>query len=274
MAAPTPFIIVTFTLLLGATFTTTITHAAEPTVQFSYKGANGPDKWGRLCPQFSTCLTGKLQSPVNIWTKHTVLNKNLKPLARFYHPANATLIDNGFNVGVRYEGDVGVLEIDDKNYTLKQMHWHSPSEHRIDGVQYPAELHLVHIADDGSVTVVAILYRYGHPDPLVSKIQKGLDKLAMEVHAGHEEAQIHFRPMDTKLVKKKTSKYYRYRGSFTTPPCTEKVIWNILGKVRSISKEQVAALKAPLNWECKNNSRPVQLLNGRHIERYDEHSNN
>jgi carbonic anhydrase len=37
---------------------------------------------------------------------------------------------------LHYEGNCGVLIVDGKNYTFKQMHWHSPSEHQIDGVQY------------------------------------------------------------------------------------------------------------------------------------------
>lgn len=37
---------------------------------------------------------------------------------------------------VHFEGHVGTLDVDGKNYDLKQMHWHSPSEHRLNGVQY------------------------------------------------------------------------------------------------------------------------------------------
>lgn len=164
-----------------------------------------------------------------------------------------------------------MLLVDGKNYSFKQMHWHSPSEHHIDGIQwathilslslslrrycletnlaktvnfspwsaiewvkddkglgiracpaswalqksfdpvtpqeivassfsstrvcelwsieakgtkkeewklicfmiecrFPAELHLVHKASDGNFAVVAILYRFGDPDPLISKV--------------------------------------------------------------------------------------------------------
>lgn len=37
---------------------------------------------------------------------------------------------------VRYPDHSGGLIIDDKMYTLKQMHWHAPSEHRINGFRY------------------------------------------------------------------------------------------------------------------------------------------
>ncbi|KAF8403300.1 hypothetical protein HHK36_011402 [Tetracentron sinense] len=251
-------------LLLAASLT-----EQSQIIPFSYSGATGPDKWGSLSPNFSSCSTGKFQSPVNIVKKEVVLKQKLEPLTGDYHPANATLINNGFNIEVKYDEGVGVLIIDGKNYSLQQMHWHSPSEHRINGVQYSLELHLVHLADDGSISVVSILYKYGNPDPLLSQIKEELDEMAKEVSAGNEEARIPVGIMRIKQTKRKTRKYYRYIGSLTTPPCTGNVIWTILGKVRSVSEEQVAALKAPLDWPYKNNFRPLQPLNGRQIQLYD-----
>ncbi|PIN16814.1 Carbonate dehydratase [Handroanthus impetiginosus] len=107
---------------------------SEP-IEFTYSGATGPDKWGSLDPKFWMCANGKSQSPINIVTTKVVLNKNLKPLIRSYDSENVTLVNNKFNVGVRYPDHSGSLIIDNKVYTLKQMHWHAPSEHRIDGQQ-------------------------------------------------------------------------------------------------------------------------------------------
>ncbi|KAL3839275.1 hypothetical protein ACJIZ3_023866 [Penstemon smallii] len=150
---------------------------------------------------------------------------------------------------MKYPDKSGEMILYGKVYNLKQMHWHAPSEHRIDGKQFAAELHLVHIADDGSVSVIAILFDYGRPDPLVAKLE---DKVKR-----HEEAPVTVGPFHPEELRKRTHKYYRYVGSFSTPPCTENVIWSILGKVRSISREQVG-----------NNNRPCQPLNGRHVELY------
>jgi carbonic anhydrase len=41
-------------------------------------------------------------------------------------------------------------------------------------------------------------------------------------------------------------------------------------QVRTISKEQLEALRAPLGDDYKQNSRPVQSLKGRTIELYNE----
>ncbi|KAD3068283.1 hypothetical protein R6Q59_017633 [Mikania micrantha] len=243
--------------------------------QFSYLGPSGPQKWGNLSPTYSACSNGKFQSPVNIVKSKCVTGRHLKPLDIEYNVAvNATLVDNLFNVAMKYDENAGVFRLNGKNYSLIQMHWHSPSEHHLDGLQYDAELHLVHKAVDDEISVIAILYRYGHPDPLLSKIQSKLAQLMKVVHSSsHEQPQIPIGTITTKQIRKHTRKYYRYVGSFSTPPCTEGVIWNILGKVRSISRDQVNALKAPLIFGCKSNSRPVQPLHGRHIELYDDEMN-
>lgn len=260
--------ILVLSLLIAGASTFKLDHNAP---LFTYSGSTGPAKWGRLSPDYYKCSSGKVQSPVNIKKDEVVRNKKLKPLTRDYRPANATLINNGFNIGIHFEESAGVLDVDGKSYTLKQMHWHSPSEHRINGVQYPAELHLVHRSDDGNLSVVAILFKYSdHPDPLLSKVKVKVHELAKDVWAGDEEAHIPLGTLNLKQLRKRTRKYYRYIGSLTTPPCSETVIWNILGKVRCISKEQVEAIKAPLHSPYKNNSRPCQLLNGRKIELYDE----
>ncbi|KAE9465576.1 hypothetical protein C3L33_02504, partial [Rhododendron williamsianum] len=133
------------------------------------------------------------------------------------------------------------------------------------------ELHLVHKASDGGFSVVAVLYKLGHPDPIVAKVQRKLSELEKEVRSRHEVvAQVAVGTFETQKLKRHPHKYYRYGGSLTTPPCSESVIWHVLAKVRSISREQVEALDAPLESTCKRNCRPVQPLNGRRVELFDD----
>ncbi|KAI4318824.1 hypothetical protein MLD38_032489 [Melastoma candidum] len=238
---------------------------------YSYVGEKGPASWGKLDPSFSTCASGKIQSPVDIVRDQAVVNKSLAPLTRECHPSNATLVNNGFVIGVLFEdGRAGGMMLNGKNYALKQLHWHSPSEHTLDSTQYPLELHLVHSAPDGSLAVIAILYDYGQADPFLAKITNQLKELAQDSCSADEESHIPLGVISIRQVKRGTRKYYRYVGSLTSPPCTEQVTWSILGKVRSVGKEQVELLKAPLGADYKNNSRPVQELEGRKIELYTE----
>lgn len=269
MAPPFSSIFVVSLLFLGL-FVQAHGHGVQ-SATFTYEGSHGPQKWGSLSPSYAACSNGKLQSPVDISKDHSVFGKELQTLARKYSIANATLTNNGFNIGVHFwENSGGTAIIDGKNYILRQLHWHSPAEHRLNGEQYAAELHLIHQAEDGTLSVIAILLQIGEPEPLLAKIQDKLVELANEKCGGDEVAHVALGDLDTKHLRKKTRKYYRYIGSLTTPPCTENVIWNVLGKVRTISQQQLEALKAPLDPVYKNNARPVQPLNGRKIEIYDE----
>ncbi|KAK7345333.1 hypothetical protein VNO77_15935 [Canavalia gladiata] len=236
---------------------------------FSYVGPNGPDNWGSLSPSFAACSNGKAQSPVDLLKIHIVLNKELKSLDRNYLPTNATLVNNKFNIGVHFEGKVGDININGKNYSLKQLHWHSPAEHRANGRIHEAELHLVHLTEDNNnIAVVAVLYNLGDPDPIISQIEDKLVELVKETRAGNENVQIALGTFDVQEINRRSQRYYRYLGSLTTPPCKEGVIWNILGKVRTLSKEQLELLKAPLGPQFQHNARPLQQFNGRKIEMY------
>jgi carbonic anhydrase len=66
-----------------------------------------------------------------------------------------------------------------KNFTLKQVQWHNPSEHRINKEQFSAEMHLVHRAANNHFSIVSALYQYGAPDSnFLSKMKEKLDQLA------------------------------------------------------------------------------------------------
>lgn len=236
--------------------------------KFGYTGSIGPNHWGSLSPNFTRCSKGTKQSPVDIRTDEVVYNPELEPLHRDYTAANATLVDNIFNIALRYEDAAGTVQIDGKKYKLKQMHWHSPSEHTINGQRFAVELHLVHSSDDGNITVVAFLYRFGRPDPFLLQIQDKLAELYAEGCRAEKGAPVPAGVVSMWSLRRHAHMYYRYVGSLTTPPCTENVVWNILGKVRDMTMEQAAALMAPLEEGYRHNNRPTQPLDGRTVQLY------
>ncbi|URD90909.1 bifunctional monodehydroascorbate reductase and carbonic [Musa troglodytarum] len=255
---------------LGIASLLLVSAGAHDFIQFGYGGANGPDQWGSLSSEFQLCSRGQHQSPINIVKNATVYNQNLGPLNRDYVSTKASLVNNGFSIELRYDESAGKAVVDGKNYSLTQMIWHSPSEHLIDGERFPVELQLIHKSDDGCIAVVAILYQYGHPDAFLLQIKDEMEKLAMEQCSADQESQIALGVVQTRALKRRTRKYFRYVGSLTTPPCTETVTWNILGKVREMTKEQANLLQAPLSQKYRYNARPVQPLNGRSVQLFDE----
>ena len=48
-------------------------------------------------------------------------------------------------------------------YSMQQFHFHTPSEHRLNGIDYPMEVHFVHYGPAGSsqLAVIGAFIRYG-----------------------------------------------------------------------------------------------------------------
>ncbi|KAF3792732.1 Alpha carbonic anhydrase 1 [Nymphaea thermarum] len=86
--------------------------------------------------------------------------------------------------------------------------------------------------------------------------------MANETCSEDEDVEIPVGQVKTRSMSRGTRKYYRYVGSLTTPPCTE--------NVRQLSKDQAKMIKSPLGMAYKNNSRPLQPLNGRKVQLYNE----
>ncbi|KAG2329168.1 hypothetical protein Bca52824_000348 [Brassica carinata] len=263
-------LIIKLCLLAMAPLCTAAANAQTQGIGFGYRGRNGPKQWGRLNPHYTECSVGKLQSPIDIQRTQTFYNSTLEPLHRDYYTTNATLVNHVCNVAMFFAEGAGDVVINNKNYTLLQMHWHTPSEHHLHGVQYAAELHMVHQAKDGSFAVVASLFKIGSEEPFLSQMKDKLVKLKEERLKGNQTAQVEVGKINTRHIERKTRKYFRYFGSLTTPPCSENVSWTILGKVRSMSKEQVELLRSPLDISYKKNARPCQPLNGRRVEMFHE----
>ncbi|PKA65398.1 Bifunctional monodehydroascorbate reductase and carbonic anhydrase nectarin-3 [Apostasia shenzhenica] len=175
-----------------------------------------------------------------------------------------------FNEGASY------ITQDGNNYTLKQLHWHAPSEHTMNHKKFPLELHLVHKSEDGSISVAAILYDFGKPDPFISQVLTAWMQLKDVVtRLGADRlAELPVDRVKMKALKRRTRWLFEYMGSLTTPPCSENVTWHVFGKVRKVTYDQVALIRSPLTHEFQHNSRPTQPLNGRAVELYDQRKHN
>ncbi|CAK8571440.1 unnamed protein product [Lathyrus sativus] len=256
------------TILLLSTTTWTIAEEVEDEHEFDYiKGSKkGPSHWGDLKKEWKACKNGRMQSPIDMSNHRVRRVSNLGKLKKNYKAQNATLKNRGHDIQVKWEGDAGSININGTNYFLHQAHWHSPSEHTINGRRYDMEVHMVHESSKrkgkSKIAVVGLLYKMGRPDPLLTKLSKYI-KGMVDIEAERSIGVIE--PFKIKFDGKK---YYRYIGSLTIPPCTEGVIWTIDRKIRSVSRAQIKLFRKAVHDHAERNVRPIQLLNKREIQLY------
>ncbi|KAF3441798.1 hypothetical protein FNV43_RR15713 [Rhamnella rubrinervis] len=254
-----------------------ISHLASVTAQevedeseFDYRRGSekGPGKWGELKKEWAACKNGGMQSPIDLSNRRVKIIPKLGMLKNSYQPGNATLKNRGHDISLQWEmGKAGSIYLNGSEYLLQQCHWHSPSEHTINGRRYDMELHMVHMSQDTSVkhkiAVVGLLYKIGPPDAFLSKLMGHVTPMSDEKE-GKNMGMIN--PQEIKLGGKK---YYRYMGSLTVPPCTEGVVWTLNKKLSTVSREQVNLLREAVHDYAEENARPVQALNSREIHFYD-----
>ena len=227
---------------------------------WTYEGEKGPQFWGKLDPEFSLCADGPNQSPIDIAKTSPAslpkLRANFSPakLQIVHHEHMADEINNGHTIQVNYsEGDT--LTIGDSSYELIQFHFHSPSEHTLQGKHYPMEVHFVHKSASGALAVVGVFIEKGAHNAAFDPIWLNLPaQKGVESHFEHVKVNV-----DDLLPH--SHKSYRYDGSLTTPPCSEGVKWIVMKSPIHLSAEQIGKFTALV----EGNNRPVQPLRNRVI---------
>ncbi|HEY2547795.1 MAG TPA: carbonic anhydrase family protein [Candidatus Acidoferrum sp.] len=223
--------------------------------EFSYSGANGPKAWGNLTRAYYSCKYGHMQSPINIWGA----SREVLPAIQFeYKDTPLRIIDNGHTIQVNYPLGSWIT-VGETRYELRQFHFHHPSEEHINGEAYDMTLHLVHQNSEGQLAVVAVLLRHGTPNATIQKIWDNLPRIR------GKEQEISSVTINAAALLPQTTGYYTYRGSLTTPPCTEGVTWFVLKTPAEISSGQVTAFAKVY----PHNARPIQPKGLRVISQSD-----
>ncbi|XP_022524973.2 carbonic anhydrase 4-like [Astyanax mexicanus] len=248
--------------------------------------------WAALVPEH---CSGARQSPVNIITADVQADPSLTAFTftGFGDSSSVLQIVNARGKTVKVLLDDRKMSVSGGGlpglYRTQQFHLHwgngsskPGSEHTVNGKQYPMELHIVNV-------------RSIYPNARTAlKHSMGLAVLAFFIEATNDRGKpaswnnltsylsripdkgdvldiMHELTMDSLLQGVDRTKYYRYLGSLTTPPCNETVVWTVFKEPIKISQDLISLFSTttyvntkddPLNT---NNFRGVQPLNGRVI---------
>ena len=155
------------TVFLLSTFAAFSAAAHGNHTHWGYTGHDSPESWGNLSEEFRLCSTGKNQSPVNI--TETVSGK-LPAIKVNYKPSTVNVENNGHTIQVNYPEGGNTLTVNGRTYTLKQFHFHVPSENQIKGRTFPMEAHFVHLDENRQPLVLAVLYEAGKTNDRLAPI--------------------------------------------------------------------------------------------------------
>lgn len=222
-------------------------------IHYSYEGADGPDHWGTLDPSFATCGTGASQSPIDMAA--SVTPGTYHGLEVHYGSSALNIINNGHTVQMNYDTGSNIT-LDGVDYKLAQFHFHAHSEHALDGVTQPLELHLVHESATGALAVLGVLVKEGAENTALADVFAHLPAQEGPVET------ISGVTLDAAAMLPAHAWTYRYDGSLTTPPCTEGVKWAVFSETIEASAAQIARFTAIYS----NNARPPQALGTRVVD--------
>lgn len=235
--------------------------SARP-AHWGYSGEEGPTAWATLSPVYALCGTGNAQSPINIVKTAAKGGANWKldykttSLKIAHNEHMDDIIDNGHTIQVTVD-EGSTFYFGEKKYDLKQFHFHTPSEHTVDGKNMPMEMHMVHQSANGDLAVVSVMFKEG-------KIaNKNFSKIIANLpNAKGESKHVTDANLELKVHMPKDNYAYHYVGSLTTPPCSENVQWLVLREMVSLTADQITAFSSRIG----PNNRPTQSLNDRTVE--------
>ena len=215
---------------------------------WDYQGSEGPDHWGQLHPDWTVCAEGQEQSPIALPGGEAISAD--ERLVFDYQATTGELSGKTHTVQVDMESG-SRLVLGDQAFSLKQFHFHTPSEHWWSDAADVGELHIVHVADSGRVAVLGIALRPDAPQAFPESFWNWLQ-------AAETGEVLTLDPTD--LVPRK-GQFLGYRGSLTTPPCTEGVRWLLASEPMAVG----AVEQRWLEQRMGQNARPVQPLGDRTV---------
>lgn len=244
-------------------------HAACPLISSSpYRNEASPFGWA-VAPfdfdyanqndwasRYATCA-GLKQSPMDISTSGCPIQSggadgSLQTAASYTGLQAGTMVNISAYLRTAYaQGKFGSLTLLDQAYQATQVHLTTPSFHSVNGLQYSAEMLILHVPKDqnglqGSA-VVSVLFNTGGASSLFSAMGFGDDLVPISVDLAGSWPALGVIDIPATVAAPLSQTSYFYNGSVPVPPCTENVKWFVLTTPETASQNQIAKLAEALS---------------------------
>lgn len=228
-----------------ASFTVAACLAASASAQdWNFGDGAAPERWSLQNSNYALCDAGLSQSPIDLGTPNAVADIELETN---YGETDAKLSLGNQKVQLDFPAGMGMVS-GGLDFALLQVHFHSPSEHAINGERFPLVGHFVHATEDGRLGVLGIMFEEGEANAGLTAIIDALDS--------GNGAEVN---LDIETMIPDDLSVYRYMGSLTTPPCSEGVNWHVSKDIMTASADQIEALTKILG----SSARSIQPLGNR-----------
>lgn len=221
---------------------------------WGYDPHDGPEHWGDLSEDYAVCKSGTQQSPVDL---AGAVEAEFADIELRWNPVEWTVVNNRHTIQVQSQvqgSDAGAAVIDGETYALLQFHFHTPSEHAIEGRRFAMEAHFVLTHADGRLAVIGVMIEPGSENDLFHAVMTVAPAEQGEAALGAHDAAALIPP---------GSGFLRYRGSLTTPPCSEVVLWSVMDTPIRVDPSDIDIFAGLFRM----NARPLQPLFRRYVLR-------
>ena len=224
----------------------------------------GGDDWIGLC------ASGRSQSPIDLKddeVEEISRENNMVSITFNIEPYMDMYEHSSFGGFIAYH-NFGGIKYNSKELTVKNVHYHAPSEHTINGDLLDLEVHFFTADDSGQGYGFGVLFKVG--DNENEFVQASIDSFKYQEDETFNTTWV--------IPNGLADNFYYYNGSITNPSngdCSEIIVWTVFSDIFEISQEQLDFF----NVMWKNNdtfaggngsNRNVQDLNGRTVYYYDD----
>lgn len=216
---------------------TPIAASAQSELDWTYADGSSAERWDDANIDYAPCGKGAMQSPIDLSEANAFGDIEI---AASYGMGEGTLKLGTHKVQVDAPAGMGMIS-GDMLFNFIQVHFHTPSEHEVNGQRYPLAAHFVHATGDGVLGVLGMKFQEGEPNPALQAI---IDAMAS---GSGSKLTLDFSDMVPDDLE-----VYRYQGSLTTPPCSENVNWHVVDEVLEASSDQIAAFEQALGFSARS----------------------